>query len=132
MRLLLGRKCISIWGQGWFVPDWGSFRGGNAFLGEFVPDLGRFRGGNAFLWGSCSGSWHRAAGAAFRLSCGGCSERLAHLPAALPCSTFFRLILQPDSLPRTPPPAEMGPGRRRATPMRTRIGPAWHCSVRIG
>ena len=74
-----------FWGA--YVPEWGCFWGGNAFLwwgweglsriwvtfgekepfwGEFVPDLGRFRGGNAFLSG-----W------------------LAHLPAAPPNNKCF-------------------------------------------
>jgi len=98
MGSVLGRKCISLVELGGFVPDWGWFRGGSAFLwwsweglsriwvgfGEemhFFGDLSRNGAGFGeemhFLGGSCSGPGHRAAGAAFRLSCGGCSERLA-------------------------------------------------------
>ena len=95
MGSVSGRKCISSVGLGGFVPDLGDFWGGNAFLRGVCPGMGPVSGRKCissgdlsrigvgfgeemhFLEGSCSGSGHRAAGAAFRLSCGGCSERLA-------------------------------------------------------
>ena len=91
MGLVLGRKCISsgslsrnrvAFGEelhffGDLSRNGAGFGEKEPFWGDFVPDFGDFRGENAFLGGSCSGPGHRAAGAAFRLSCGGCSERLA-------------------------------------------------------
>lgn len=110
---------------------WVTFGEKEPFWGSLSPNRVAFGEEMYFFGGSCSGPGHRAAGAAFRLSCGGCSERLAGAFASRVAFQHelsgYELLIRLHASP-TPAPSELGPGPGS----RTGLGPGSGPRIRSG